>query len=121
MANSSKRLEALSSQFFEEWDQRADKVQSSCQAGDILFQARQAINDRASERDVEAERSMKRAVAIFNAYSGRDLTETDGWMFMLCLKMARSKSGAFQKDDYIDMCGYAALAGECDAKKRRTG
>jgi hypothetical protein len=103
-----------------EWDRRVEaetyKVSEPSEAQKMLLEAYQAIDNRAAERDTEAERSMKRAVAIFNAFSGRSLTETEGWMFMVCLKMARAKAGKFQRDDYIDMASYAALAGECDAK-----
>jgi hypothetical protein len=80
----------------------------------ILFKAAHAIGERASERDVEQERSMKQCVEIFNAATGLGMSEEDGWLFMVCLKMARAKGGnKFNLDDYIDLCAYGALAGEC--------
>ena len=79
----------------------------------LLQEAKENISDRASERDLHQERSMRRAVDIFNAYSGRRLTETEGWMFMVCLKMARAKGGKFNRDDYVDGASYFGLAGEC--------
>lgn len=109
---------------FKKWERRVEAKGKKCDeaaivtsvAQEILVDAHNAISCRAIERDIDIERSMKRAVAIFNAFSGRSLTETEGWMFMVCLKMARAKAGKFQRDDYIDMASYAALAGECDAK-----
>ncbi|ADE14158.1 conserved hypothetical protein [Nitrosococcus halophilus Nc 4] len=83
----------------------------------ILKEAFENIDNRAAERDTEQERSMARAVALFNAYSGKDLTETEGWMFMCCLKMSRSRAGSFNRDDYVDLASYAALAGECEQEK----
>src|SRR5690625_4784057 len=82
----------------------------------ILSAAAEAIDDRAAERDVEQERSMARTVQAFNALTGHELTETDGWLFMVVLKAARATAGAFQADDWIDMAGYVGLAGECAAK-----
>ena len=71
------------------------------------------MKDRASQRDSEdGERSMKRCVEAFNALEGTNLTETQGWKFMVMLKMARSVSGDFTADDYEDMAAYAGLAGE---------
>ena len=78
----------------------------------MLNKAAAAIGDRASERDQESERSMATCVAAFNAMYGKDLTETEGWMFMTVLKMSRAKQGSYQEDDYVDMAAYCALAGE---------
>ena len=87
------------------------------QATEILTDAAETIGSRASERDVDSERSMKTAVAAFNAMYGTELTETQGWMFMVFLKAARAKGGNFKLDDYIDGAAYFALAGECEATK----
>ena len=77
------------------------------------------MKDRASQRDAEdGERSMKRCVEAFNALEGTNLTETQGWKFMVMLKMARSVSGDFTADDYEDMAAYAGLAGESASMER---
>lgn len=73
---------------------------------------------RGAQRDAaDGERSMKRTVEMFNACFGTTLTETMGWQFMVCLKMARSVHGEFTMDDYIDGTSYFALAGESAAKE----
>ena len=60
-------------------------------APDFLRRAAQHIEDRAAARDKpEGERSMGRCVAAFNAITGHALTERDGWLFMVALKMARA-------------------------------
>lgn len=79
---------------------------------DILQAASQAIVDRAASRDLPAERSMARTVAAFNALTGQNLTERDGWLFMATLKAARVIAGAHNGDDYTDGAAYFALAGE---------
>lgn len=81
----------------------------------ILALGAQALQDRASSRDQPGgERSMARAVDMFNAYAGGDrrMSETDGWMFMVFLKAARAVQGKVNEDDYIDGAAYFALAGE---------
>lgn len=83
-----------------------------------LRQAADTIQQRAASRDLpQGERSMARAVAAFNGLVGGDrrLTEHEGWLLMVCLKMARATAGAFNPDDYVDMAAYGALAGECQA------
>lgn len=81
----------------------------------ILALGARALQDRAASRDQpDGERSMARAVAMFNAYAGGDrrMSETDGWMFMVFLKAARAVQGTVNEDDYIDGAAYFALAGE---------
>ena len=85
-------------------------------APDIMKEGMQAMLDRASERDTEGERSMGATVKSFNAMYGLDLTEEQGWMFMVFLKAARAKGGDFRKDDYVDGAAYFALAGEAHGK-----
>ena len=71
------------------------------------------MRDRAVQRDSEAgERSMARCVAAFNAQEGTNLTEAQGWRFMIQLKYARAVNGVFVADDYEDLAAYAGLAGE---------
>lgn len=79
----------------------------------LLQKARETMLERSTERDTEKERAMAKTVAMFNASFGTKMSEYEGWMFMLFLKMARAHGGSFREDDYLDMAAYAALAGEC--------
>ncbi len=82
-------------------------------AAGLLEDAAGHIKDRAAQRDApQGERSMARAVHAFNAMYGTALTETQGWQFMVLLKMSRASQGYFNSDDYEDQAAYAALAGE---------
>jgi hypothetical protein len=82
-------------------------------AHEFLERGVKHMRDRAVQRDSDAgERSMARAVAAFNAQEGTNLTEAQGWRFMIQLKYARAVNGVFVADDYEDMCAYAGLAGE---------
>lgn len=73
-------------------------------------------------RDGEPERSMSRIVEAFNTATGHVLSEGDGWLFMVVLKVVRAARGAAPGlDTFRDMAGYAALAGECYGKTTEEG
>lgn len=85
-------------------------------AVEILQACISDIDERAAVRDLpEGERSMARAVAAFNALTGAELTETQGWLFMAVVKAARATAGCEHPDDWTDLAAYAALAGESAA------
>ena len=82
-------------------------------AKDILLEQVDTMAARAALRDCpEGERSMAATVTAFNALYGHKLTETEGWQFLVLLKMARGSQGGYHSDDYSDQTGYSALAGE---------
>ena len=64
-----------------------------------------------------SERVMDRIVDMFNAATGHELTEAQGNIFMVCLKVVRSETGTYHDDDhYIDGVNYFAMAGESSSK-----
>jgi hypothetical protein len=81
----------------------------------LLLEAADTLKSRGKERDnPDGERSMLKAVQIFNAIHPEiGLTEVQGWRFMQCLKLSREVQGGFKEDDYLDGVGYAALKAEC--------
>ena len=90
-------------------------------AVETLQKAAAHIHDRAVLRDTpEGERSMAKTVAAFNVIYGTTLTETQGWQFMVLLKIVRGSQGEFVADDFEDQTAYSALAGESDFKIRTT-
>ena len=85
----------------------------------ILRSAADAIAQRAQLRDCpKGERSMGRCVAAFNAITGHQLTEVEGWHFMELLKLARATAGGHHLDDHTDRAAYAALAGEAAERRQ---
>ena len=87
--------------------------QSRNLAVEMLQAAEKHMADRARTHDAPGgERSIAKTVAAFNALTGKDLSETEGWTFMALLKIARANQGAFRADNYEDLVAYAALAGE---------
>jgi len=82
-----------------------------CNAGEIM-------KERGKQYDAEdGERSMGKTVAAFNSITGRDLSESDGWLLMLILKQVRQwQTDDFHEDSAIDSVSYAALLAESLAK-----
>lgn len=83
-------------------------------ATDILKKAAQHMADRASTYDKpEGERSMGRAVEAFNAITGRDLSESEGWLLLQVLKSVRLFTRpSYHADSAEDGVAYAALMAE---------
>lgn len=67
----------------------------------------------------DQERSMAKIVTAFNAATGLQLTEREGWMFMIVLKAVRAMAKAeHHEDSWQDLVSYSALAAECSALRR---
>lgn len=90
-------------------------------APDLLIMAADTIGNRAAERDTaDGERSMERAVQMFNVWRGPraalGMTEHEGWAFMVFLKLARAAEGKHRQDDWVDGAAYMALC--CESVER---
>ena len=87
-------------------------------APEYCTKAAELMDERAASRDQAdtGERSMARCVYAFNAMTGHNLTEEDGWLFMVYLKHARMRGGSYNRDDYEDAVAYEALAAEAAEK-----
>ncbi len=82
-------------------------------AKDVLDKAHEILDARGKQYGGQKERSMDRIIAAFNAITNRDLTEAEGWMFMMCLKQVRTASRPKpDMDDGVDMANYAAILEE---------
>lgn len=60
------------------------------------------------------ERSMGRTVVAFNAVTGRDLSEAEGWLLLQLLKDVRQwqNPGQYHHDSALDGVAYASLKAE---------
>jgi hypothetical protein len=87
------------------------------QAPELLGRAAALMHERGKTYDTpEGERSMAKTVAAFNAITGRDLTEAEGWLFMQQLKQVRLFTrSAYHADSAEDNIAYAALMAEAKA------
>lgn len=84
-------------------------------ADEILKTAANTLRQRGEEYDASGgERSMQATVEAFNAITGRNLREEEGWAFMAVLKLVRAQRGQ-GTDSYVDGAAYFALMGEANA------
>jgi hypothetical protein len=91
-----------------------EQVKMAISAIEFLERAADLMLERAQEYDSpEGERSMGRTVAAFNVLTGNILSEQEGWMFMMLLKLARqAQNDEWHQDSSEDAIAYAALMAE---------
>lgn len=84
-------------------------------APDLLKKAANHLEERGKQYDQpQGERSMGKTVAAFNAITGRDLREDEGWLLLQVLKDVRLYANPEEphRDSIEDSVAYAALKGE---------
>jgi hypothetical protein len=83
-------------------------------AAEILRTAAETMEERGKQYDSPTgERSMGKAVAAFNAITGRDISVEEGWLLLGLVKDVRQyTSGRRHADSAIDRVAYAALEAE---------
>ena len=95
-----------------------DKAWWENSAPDILEQAAKILGDRGKTYDDGRERSMRKIVKTFNSLTEQDLSERDGWIFMVLLKLVRLYDAPSPHlDSLLDLPAYAALLAECELKQ----
>lgn len=90
------------------------RPETSQAADGILADAAKHLRDRAATYDKEGgrERSIPKVTAAFAALTGIEMTQEQGWLFMVLLKLARTQQGDYKSDNYEDLVAYSALMGE---------
>lgn len=85
-------------------------------AVDIIRKAADIVGGDRNRSHGDKMQSHQNIAALWNAYLeevlDRHLTPKDVAVMMVLLKVARTKTGEFNLDDYIDMVGYAGIAGD---------
>ena len=83
-------------------------------ANEFLQEVADTLRQRGVTYDSpEGERSMAKAVELFNLRTGHRLTETDGWILLGYLKDVRQdQAGGEHVDSALDRIGYALLEAE---------
>jgi hypothetical protein len=81
---------------------------------EILRNATDAVEQRGEDYDSdEGERSMAHTVRIYEAVTGIKLSERQGWLFIMAVKLARAQQSPRKLDHYVDVAGFSSLLGEC--------
>lgn len=97
-----------------------EQVVPTPKAAELLGRAARHMHDRATTYDKpEGERSMGRCVEAFNAITGHELSESEGWLLLAVLKQVR----LFTRKDYHadsaeDAIAYLALLAEAKGAGR---
>lgn len=78
----------------------------------ILDKAKSIINGEREGTYGKAEDSFGRIASLWSGYLGVQISSTDVANLMILMKVARNSSGVYKEDNWIDICGYAALGGE---------
>lgn len=89
-------------------------------AAEILSKAAAHMEERGKTYDAPGgERSMGKTVAAFNAITGAEITEAQGWLLMQLLKDVRlfTRPG-YHADSAEDAIAYAALKAEAKQKEQ---
>lgn len=83
-------------------------------APEFLMRAASIMEERGRQYDAPGgERSMGRCVVAFNAITGHNLGEADGWLLLQILKDVRQwQRPGFHQDSADDCIAYAALKAE---------
>jgi hypothetical protein len=78
----------------------------------ILQQAEKLVNGDRDKTHGEKLTNHKNIALLWSAYLEMQITPKDVAILMVLLKLARTKAGEHNLDDYVDACGYSAIAGE---------
>ncbi|MDA1338298.1 MAG: DUF6378 domain-containing protein [bacterium] len=79
---------------------------------EILQQAEKLVNGDRDKTHGDKLENHKNISLLWSAYLETTITPKDVAILMVLLKLARTKAGQFNIDDYVDACGYSAIAGE---------
>lgn len=92
-------------------------------ANQLLNKAASHMQARAATYDKpEGERSMAATVTAYNAVTGQNITEANGWLIMSILKMVRDNQRTEPHVDSIeDLIAYSALYGEARLNSIKAG
>ena len=74
------------------------------------------IEDR-NKAHGDAEENFQLIADYWGYYLDKPLKKEDICIMMALLKIARTQAGQHNLDDYIDACGYSAIAGEIAEKR----
>ena len=88
---------------------------------DILDKAKTIINGERQGTYGHAEDSFGVIAKLWSAFLGKELSSADVANMMILMKVARNSSGVYKDDNWVDICGYAALGGEIQDSSNKTG
>ncbi len=79
---------------------------------EILKKANECVTGSRQQDYGEVEDNFGRIAKLWSAYTGHEYTSLDVAMMLGLVKVGRAASGRLHIDNFIDLAGYAACAGE---------
>lgn len=93
-------------------------------AGEICTKAATLVGGDREKVHGEKGKNFGNIARMWNAYLGirkereKELTATDVAIMAVLMKVARTQSGEFNIDDFVDIAGYAGCAGELGGREK---
>jgi Domain of unknown function (DUF6378) len=78
----------------------------------ILQTAEKLVSTDRSKTHGDKKVNHQNIASLWSAYLDFNISPKDVAILMVLLKLARTKTGQHNIDDYVDACGYSAIAGE---------
>ena len=88
---------------------------SRVSASDIARKAASLVSGDRAKTHGDKQENHENIAALWTGYLDMAVTAKDVANMMVLLKIARTKTGEHNPDDYVDAVGYAAIAGELSA------
>lgn len=80
--------------------------------GAILDEAKAVINGKRQDQYGPPKDSFRLIAAFWSSYLGIAVSPRQAAEMMILFKIARQRTGRGKRDNFVDMCGYAAIASE---------
>lgn len=84
---------------------------------DVLKTAEKIITGDREGTYGKAEDSFSRIAELWSVFLDKKIYSSDVANMMILMKVARNMGGVYKDDNWVDICGYAALGGEIQAKE----
>lgn len=85
---------------------------------DILANAQTIIGGHRVGQYGAPEDSFEKIAKLWSAFLDRDISSAEVANMMILMKVARNANGVYKDDNWIDICGYAALGGEIQSRSQ---
>lgn len=85
---------------------------------EILDRAKDIINGEREGTYGRPEDSFGVIAILWSGYLKASIKPEDVANMMILMKVAHNSSGVYKEDNWIDICGYAALGGEIQANQK---
>jgi hypothetical protein len=81
-------------------------------ASELLETAKNLVTGNREQTHGPKLENHQNIASLWSAYLGREISPLDVALMMALVKIGRTKCGAHNPDDYVDLIGYGAVAGE---------